>query len=371
MRNVVSISLALACAGIAFGGGERPQDRVPLENGEQVVEVICETLTEIECRVDSATIVFKREDVMGKIDYDGGEELERARRALDGNRVGSAELFQALAEKAALGRTRKVFEQHALRGWATALFSAGDFKMAASKYAELVQKYPKTQYLYDAAETGVECYLQSGQDEEAKAFVGLLQTVIVNDGGQFSATRDYLAAAVEEKSNPAAAKAAYERVERGAAAYPEIQRNAKVGGARCMLAAKDYAGAERKFREVAEGGSQGDLVIRAWNGVGDVNLARADLERNPANRMPLVKAALLAYLRSAIQYYPEVGESREEKAKSAVKAGQCFEMYADTFNDRQRRAEYQARAQGLYSDCVSKYGPDSVWGKVAVRKLGR
>ncbi|MEK7866083.1 MAG: hypothetical protein AAB434_05325 [Planctomycetota bacterium] len=368
MRHVALFSLA--CAGIALGG-DAPLDRVPLRSGEQVVEVVGETLLEIECRVERATIIFKREDLTGEIDYDGGAELERAREASKRKPATSIAPFQALAEKAAQGRARKVFEQHALWGLANSLRNAGHLTEAASKYAELVRKYPKTQYLYGAAENGVECFLSSEESEGTNAFLGLLRAVNVTDGGRFGTTRDYLAAAVEEKSNPAGAKAKFETVERASAGYPDLQRKAKVGGARCLLAAKDYAGAERKFREVAAGGSEGLLVIRAWNGVGDVNLAKSDLERNPANKAPLVKAALLAYLRSALQDRAIDGESREEMAKSTAKAGECFDMYADSFADAERRAEYKARARELYSECVSQFGPGGVWAPWSKKRLDR
>ncbi len=370
MRNLIVVSLALACAGIALAEEDLKEDRIPVGNGEKVVEVTGETFSEIECKIGpGATSSIKREDVTGEIEYVGGEELKKVRRALNGDPAECAKAAKALAEKAAQGRTRKIFEQHALWYWAVSLHNAGDLKAAAAKYAELMQKYPKTLYLYGAAEKAVECYLLSGDGAGAKTFVGALQKVNVDDGGKFGVMRDYLSATVDEKANPSGAKGTYAKVEGASARFPDVQTKAKVGGGRCMLAGKDYAGAEKKFREVTDSGVKGLVLITAWNGVGDVNLAKADEEKNPANKAPLVKLALMAFLRSAIQYTPDEGESWEEKAKGMAKAGHCFEMYADSLTDATLKSEYKNRARGLYNDCIAQFGSGGGWGQWASKRL--
>ncbi|MEK7866052.1 MAG: hypothetical protein AAB434_05170 [Planctomycetota bacterium] len=372
MRNVIVLSIALACAGIALGEEVLKEDHVPVENGEKVVEIIGETFAEIECKIGpGATSVIKREDVTGEINYEGDDDLTKVRRALNGDPAECAKQAKALAEKAAQGRTRKIFKQHALWYWAVSLHNGGDLKGAAAKYAELMQEFPKTQYLYSASEKAVECYLLGGDAAGAKAFIGQLQKVNVDDGGKFAVLRDYLSASVDEKGNPSGAKGMYAKVEGAAARFPDVQTKAKVGGARCMLAGKDFAGSEKKFREVADSGVGGLVRLAAWNGVGDVNLAKAEEEKNPANKMPLVKAALMAYLRSAIQYDPGEGESYEEKAKGMAKAGHCFEMYADSFSDATQKAEYKNRARGLYGDCVGQFGSGGGWGAWAAKRMGR
>lgn len=160
MRNVLLASIAFVCGATVLGQEQLKEDKVPVwtdskrqGTSEKVVEIIDETFAEIVCKIGmGATSVIKREDVAGEINYEGDEELQKARRMLGGDPSASAAAFKALAEKAAQKRTRQIFEQHALWGWALSLHNGGDLKAAAGKYAELIQKYPKTMYIYGAAE---------------------------------------------------------------------------------------------------------------------------------------------------------------------------------------------------------------------------
>lgn len=371
MRNFVVASIVLACAGIALGQDDlKYKDKVRLKNGTtQEVEIIGETFAKVKCKIGpGATTDFNRSDVE-EIKYDQGSDLEQAKRALNGNPEQAAGMFAELAKKAASGARRKIFEQHALWYHAVCLHNIGDLKTAAAKYGELIAKYPDTMFLYGASEKAVECYLSVPDVKGAKETLSSLKNVRVDDGGRFNAMRDYLTATVEERSNPGGARGMYEKVAAAAANYPEIQWKAKVGVGRCSLATKDYVGAEKKFREVADSGAKGAVKMAAWNGIGDVSWAKAEEEKNPANKMPHFKAALMAYLRSAIQYEPEEGESWEERAKALYMAGYCFEAYADSFTDAAQKAEYKNRARGMYSECVSQFGSGGGWGGKAAKRL--
>lgn len=372
--------LVLVAAGMAFGAPDelKYQDKVyPIDKQKggpqrdpKVVEISEETFDRVKFNLGAgASSDLPREEIY-LIRYDpkeGGSELDAAKKALDGGQDASA-MYKTLLNKVQSGGGRKLFEQHALWGYAVSLHNLGKLTEAAALYAQLIDKYPKTLYLYAAAEKAVYCFLGAGDVAGAKATLGKLQGVKPDDGGKFDATRDYLAGLIEETAkNPSGAMASYKKVE--VTKFADVAGKGKLGVGRCMVATGDFAGAERKFREVIDSGAAKGMTLGgAWNGIGESNIKQGEEAKNPAQKVQFFHNALMAYLRCAIQYNPLPDESDEEKVKAMAKAGYCFEQVADAQDTPENKLKYKDRARSMYQDAM---GAGGGWGKWASDHLNK
>ncbi len=386
MRYATTLVLALVAAGMAFGQADdlKYHDKVykyadntrtkPKSDPEQPCEVTDETYAKVKCNLGrGATTELNKEEIFNII-FDQGSDLKQAQQALSGDPATAAGLYKALLAGIKGGSKRKVLEQHAMWGYALSLHNQGDLPNAAAAYLDLISSYPNTAYIYGAAEKGVACFLGSRDAAGvagAKATITKLQAVKPDDGGKFESLRDYLSGLVEETAgNVDPAMNSYKKVE-GCRA-PDVAAKGKLGVGRCLVLKDDFAGAERKFREVIDGGQATGMTLGgAWNGIGEVNFKQGEAAKNPKDKVTFFHTALMAYLRCAIQFNVGEGESWDEKGKAMARAGYCFEQVADAQDTPDNKQKYKDRARSMYQDCIGAVGAGGGWGKWASDHLNK
>jgi len=227
-----------------------------------------------------------------------------------------------------------LLKQYLLFDRARCAAAAGDHAAAAEDYAALRAQGTRTRFVFDAARALVERRIASKRLAEAGR---------VADGisGVTKEEQEFLGALLAEAHGAfPAARRAFARV---ASKGGPLRADAALGEARCLLAMRRGADAERVAVSLLDADAPDDLVARAYLIIGDARKAAA------SDRAGIEKA-LFAYLRIPALY---PGDERTEARALRASALCMREAYGPAG---------EARAQTLIAMLKRKY-PGSAFAK--------
>jgi tetratricopeptide (TPR) repeat protein len=248
-------------------------------------------------------------------------------------------------------KVRPLHKQYALYGIARACEGLGKWGEAISAYKRLLHEVPNTRFTREAAEG----WMRSAQAKGDKAAIAEIIDVMRKDPKLATMADSLRAELALQAKNYSEARGLFEKL----ALDPdrEVQSRGKAGLIHCLAGEKK--GAELKLQcEQAIQGANDHPILRAaaYNALGDLAFAQAESGKD----MKLYKEALLLYLRTVVQYFPEGGGMNEDLPHALYQAGLINSKLRDGQKEDNIKKEYDKRAEQLFNELVRDF-PHSAW----------
>src|SRR6185503_9764547 len=125
----------------------------------------------------------------------------------------------------------------------------------------------------------------------------------------------------EEQGKFDEAERAFQGVAGGSGNDPGVVVSAKLAIARCAQRANRTNDARQRYGDIVTMADAPNSVLAgAWNGLADMALAEGTKKRDREE----LRYALFCYLRGAVLYVPERGETTEEYERALAGSAQAF-----------------------------------------------
>ena len=324
-RGARALVLALALSSGGVLAAQEETDTLYLTNGAtETGKVLEETWSGVSFQPEKGAKKVVAWDTIQSIDYfDAPEELRSALATLSAGNMEAAR--EDLETVLGLEGNRPMIVQQALFHLAYARQRSGKTAEADAGYAKLLQDFPKSRYLRQAAENLVELRLAQGDATGAGSLlagvaqgakglegldplIGLLEARLLEGQGKNSEAGQRFAA-----------------VEAMAGAPATLVQEAKLGRARTLVRENKAGEAEPLFRALISESPLARVQAGAWNGLGELQAADGRAKKNSER----ILEALYAYLRSVVQYKPLPGESTEEHERALAGSATCFRFLSE------------------------------------------
>lgn len=349
----------VALAAVAFLPGtstaQEEVDTLLLSNGStETGKVLEESWSGVSFQPEKGAKKVVPWDTVQSVDYfDAPDDLQSGLATLAaGNMEVAKEFFETVLASA---DNRPMIVQQARFHLAYAEQRMGKASEAAAGYAKLLQDFPKSRYLREAAEnllvlrlgendaTGAQSML-TGLAEGAKGvegiepLVGLLEARLLEGQGKNGEAGQRFAA-----------------VEAMAGARAELVQEAKLGRARILLRENKAGEAEPIFRSLISESPLPRVQSGAWNGLGELQAADGRAKKNSER----ILEALYAYLRSVVQYKPLPGESTEEYERALAGAATCFKYLSELEQNPEKKKLHRERERERMEQLQLEYPSSS------------
>ncbi len=355
-RSGFSLRLALLCltwliAGAGLAGAQ--QDKLMLKTGKsREVRIKSEDFSGVRyttAGTGADSLVPWGE--IASIEYGSAKPYQDALAA-----VGAGKWTDALTQLETLAADkdlRAVLRQSVLYHSAVASLRLGKPDDASTKYAALLQEFPKSRYLLPVGASLLSIHLakddvagaaraleplfaagKDATDENLNAALGVLRGRLLEEQGKFDeADRAFADTAKSTKADK------------------DTLAAAGLGRARCAQKKGNANEAESAFREIAKSDAPNTLLAGAWNGLGDLALAAAMGKRD----LDGLHVAVLSYMRGVVLYTPAQGEVSDEYERALAGAARAFKAIGELEPNAERKQSSLDRAKQFRAQLAGQF----------------
>src|SRR6185503_9975194 len=239
----------------------------------------------------------------------------------------------------ALTENRPMIVQQARFHLAYAEQRMGKTSEATAGYTKLLQDFPKSRYLREAAENLLTLRLGENDAAGAQSVLDSLAQGAKGVDGIEPLIGLLEARLLEGQDKNTEAGQRFAAVEALAGARADLVQEAKLGRARVLLRENKAAEAEPIFRALITESPLPRVQSGAWNGLGELQAADGRAKKNSER----ILDALYAYLRSVVQYKPLPGESTEEYERALAGAATCFKYLSELEQNPEKKKLHRER----------------------------
>lgn len=349
--GVLSAVLLLAGARAA----QDETDTLVLTNGStETGKVLEESWSGVSFQPERGAKKVVSWDMIQSVDYsDAPEEFQSGLATLAaGNMEAAKEQFELI-----LGLTdnRPMIVQQARFHLAYAEQRMGKASAAAAGYSKLLQDFPKSRYLREAAENLLTLRLAENDAAGAQSLLASLAEGAKGVDGIEPLVGLLEARLLEGQAKIVEAGQRFAAVEAMAGARADLVQEAKLGRARVLLLDNKGAEAEPIFRALITESPLARVQSGAWNGLGELQAADGRAKKNSER----ILEALYAYLRSVVQYKPLPGESTEEYERALAGAATCFKYLSELDQNPEKKKLHRERERERLEQLQLEYPSSS------------
>src|SRR5688572_4428667 len=326
-RNRLASTVLALC--VLAASALAQQDKIVSKDGkERTAKIASEDYDGLKLDVGGGSITMPWKDV-DSIRYGNAA---RYHEAVDAFASASPSATQPLLEAlVADDKLRPVLRHGALFHLGLTYKRLGEDDKAIATLEQVLRDFPKSRYLIQIGGSLLSLYAAKGDaGGAAKALDATLKSA---SGAQFDFLKGRLA---EEQKKYADAERIFQSVLTGAGADTDLQLAAKLALARCAQRAERVKDAEDKYREIVKLDAPNDVLAGAWNGLGDLALARGTKDRQAEE----LRYALFAYLRGKVLYVPERGGTTEEHERALAGSAKAFKAVGELENDAAKKKQF-------------------------------
>jgi tetratricopeptide (TPR) repeat protein len=310
------------------------QDKIVQKDGkERTARIQSEDFDGLKLSVEGGTITMPWKEV-DSIRYGNPGKFQEAIDTF--NSAGPGPALAQLEPLAADDKLRPVLRHNVLYHLGLTYKRVGNDEKAVATLEQVLKDFPKSRYLLQIGANLLSLYAAKG--DAAGAAKALEPTLRGATGVQFDFLRARL---LEEQRKYPDAERAYQSVVTAAGGDTDLQLAARLAIARCAQRAERVKEAEDKYREIVKLDGPNDVLAGAWNGLGELALARGTKERAPEE----LRYALFAFLRGVVLYVPERGGTTDEHERALAGAAKAFQAVGELENDATKKKQFLARAQ--------------------------
>lgn len=361
-RAAARLVTQLAAAAVLIGAARAQDDgdTVFLRDGStETGKVVEEGFLGATLQADRGRKVLPWSAVQAIEYFDAPEELGAGMATLGaGNLEGALEQLRAVLATEKEADLRPMIVQQALFHLAYAHQRLGHAAEATAAYRDLAGRFPKGRYLRLAAENLIDLHVAKGDASGAQAALDAIAAGAKGLEGFDVQVALLNGTLLERQGKTAEARERFAAVESTAGAPAEAVKEAVLGRARLLLREGKAAEAEPIFRGLVGETAPARVHSGAWNGLGEVlsveGRAKRDSER--------ILDALYAYLRTVVQYKPQLGESTEEYERAMHGAATCFQYLSELEQSTERKKLMRDRSRERLEQLKRDY-PNSTFLK--------
>ena len=341
-RNHTAATVLALCALAASVPAQ--QDKIVSKDGkERTAKIASEDYDGLKLSVEGGSTTMPWKDV-DSIRYGNAAKYHEAVDSF-----ASASPSQTLPLLEALladDKLRAVLKHGALFHLGLTYKRLGEDDKAIEKFEQILREFPKSRYLVQIGGNLLSLYAVKGDaGGAAKALDATLKSA---SGAQFDFLKGRL---LEEQKKFADAERAFQSVATAAGADADLQLAAKLALARCAQRAERVKDAEDKYREIVKLDAPNDVLAGAWNGLGDLALARGTKDRLADE----LRYSLFAYLRGVVLYVPERGGTTDEYERALAGSAKAFKAVGELENDATKKKQFLTRSQQCLAQLAEQY----------------
>jgi len=352
-RSVGALAATLLLAG--WNSAQEEQDTLVLANGStETGKVLEESWSGVSFQPEKGAKKVVPWDTIQAVDYfDAPEELQSGIAVLAaGNLEAAKEQFEQVL---ALTENRPMIVQQARFHLAYAEQRMGKTSEATAGYTKLLQDFPKSRYLREAAENLLTLRLGENDAAGAQSVLDSLAQGAKGVDGIEPLIGLLEARLLEGQDKNTEAGQRFAAVEALAGARADLVQEAKLGRARVLLRENKAAEAEPIFRALITESPLPRVQSGAWNGLGELQAADGRAKKNSER----ILDALYAYLRSVVQYKPLPGESTEEYERALAGAATCFKYLSELEQNPEKKKLHRERERERLEQLQLEYPSSS------------
>src|SRR5262245_62173348 len=252
------------------------------------------------------------------------------------NSASPSHALPALEALAADDKLRPVLRHGVLFNLGITYKRLGNDDKAVATFEQVLKDFPKSRYLLQIGANLLSLYAAKG--DAAGAAKALDPTLKGATGAQFDFLRGRL---LEEQKKYPDAERTFQGVVNAGGGDTDVQLAAKLAIARCAQKAERVKDAEDKYREIVKADAPNEVLAGAWNGLGELALARGTKSRDPEE----LRYALFAFLRGVVQYVPERGGTTDEYEHALAGSAKAFKALGELESDAAKKKQFLSRAQ--------------------------
>lgn len=335
MRAMTKSTILAALALCAVpGSAHAQQDKIVAKDGkERTVKIQSEDYDGLKLSVEGGTTTMPWKDV-DSIRYGNAAKYQEAVDSFNSASPSQTlPLFEALA---ADDKLRPVLRHGVLFHLGLTYRRLGNDDKAVATLEQVLKDFPKSRYLLQIGANLLSLYTAKG--DAGGAMKALDPTLKGASGAQFDFLRGRL---LEEQKKFPDAERTFQSVVGAAGGDTDLQLAAKLAIARCAQRAERVKDAEDKYREIVKLDAPNDVMAGAWNGLGELALARGTKARDAEE----LRYALFAFLRGVVLYVPERGGTTDEHERALAGSADAFKAVGELENDATKKKQFLARAQ--------------------------
>jgi tetratricopeptide (TPR) repeat protein len=331
-KSRLTASTLALCTLIA--GAHAQQDKVIGKDGkERSVKIESEDYDGLKISVQGGTMTTPWKDV-DSIRYGNAGKYQEALDSF--NSASPSQTLPLLEALAADDKLRPVLRQGVLYHLGLTYRRVGNSDKAITTLEQVLKDFPKSRYLLQIGANLLSLYATKG--DASGAVKALDPTLKGATGAQFDFLRGRL---LEEQKKYPDAERTFQSVVTGAGSDTDLQLAAKLAIARCAHRADRVKEAEDKYREIVKLDAPNDVMAGAWNGLGELALARGTKARDADD----LRYALFAFLRGKVLYVPDRGGTTDEYERALAGAAMAFKAVGELENDATKKKQFLSRAQ--------------------------
>jgi tetratricopeptide (TPR) repeat protein len=363
-RSLGALTAVLFLAGTGAAQQEETDTLILTNGATETGKVLEESWSGLSFQPERGAKKVVPWDTIQTVDYfDAPEELQSGIAVLAaGNMEAAKDQFELVL---GLTENRPMIVQQARFHLAYAEQRMGKTSEAAAAYTKLLQDFPKSRYLREAAENLLTLRLEANDAAGAQSvldsvaqgakgvegiepLIGLLEARLLEGQGKI--------APLDKDGKPVDnAGQRFAAVEAMAGAPANLVQEAKLGRARILLLNNKAAEAEPIFRALITESPLPRVQSGAWNGLGELQAADGRAKKNSER----ILEALYAYLRSVVQYKPLPGESTEEYERALAGAATCFKLLSELEQNPEKKKLHRERERERWEQLQLEYPSSS------------
>jgi tetratricopeptide (TPR) repeat protein len=317
-----------------LAGAHAQQDKIVQKDGkERTVRIQSEDFDGLKLSVEGGTTTMAWKEV-DSIRYGNAAKYQEAIDSF--NSASPTQTLPKLEELAADDKLRPVLRHGVLFHLGLTYRRLGVDDKAVATLEQVLKDFPRSRYLLQIGGNLLSLYAAKG--DAAGAVKALDPTLKGASGAQFDFLKGRL---LEEQKKYPDAESTFQRVVGAAGGDADLQLAAKLAIARCAQRAERVKDAEDKYREIVKSDAPNEVLAGAWNGLGELALARGTKARDAEE----LRYALFAFLRGVVLYVPERGGTTDEYERALAGSADAFKAVGELENDAAKKKTFLTRAQ--------------------------
>jgi len=317
-----------------LSGAHAQQDKIVMKDGkEKTVKIQSEDYDGLKLSVEGGSTTQPWKDV-DSIRYGNAAKYQEAIDSF--NSASPSQTLPLLEALAADDKLRPVLRHGVLFHLGLTYRRLGVDDKAVATLEQILKDFPKSRYLLQVGANLLSLYAAKG--DAGGAVKALDPTLKGASGAQFDFLRGRL---LEEQKKFPEAERTFQTAVTGAGGDTDLQLAARLAIARCAQRAERVKEAEDKYREIVKLDAPNDVLAGAWNGLGELALARGTKARDAEE----LRYALFAFLRGVVLYVPERGGTTDEYERALAGSAKAFKAVGELENDATKKKQFLTRAQ--------------------------